>query len=131
MYRRRKTVDLSSEEIKFFKCSHIIVRIPPGKNRKYVNVQIDMHSRSSRILNFDEKTSLLGSFFLPRKSINKNLGRGDIRHYVKLSGIKDAVSAELKILKCIDITQSLCGIAQLIEPWNIGASQLLFLTCGK
>lgn len=96
-----------------------------------MNVQVDMHSRSSRVLNFDEKTSLLGGFFLPRKSMNVQVARGDIRHSVKLSGITDAVSAELKILECVDITQSLCGIAELIEPWNIGASQLIFLTCGK
>lgn len=123
MYRRRKSVDLNVEDLKIYKYSHVVVRIPPGKERKYVNIQIDMYSRTSRMLNFNQKTSLLKRLLIPKKPLTINSSPGDIRFYVKLFEITNAVNVEFKTLECEDQKKSLYGIVELIEPWNLGATQ--------
>ena len=93
-----------------------------------MSVQVDMHNRASRISYLNDKTSLLGSIFTSRKSVELKTRVGDIRHYLKLPEIADAVTVEVKTLECVDITRSLCVIIELIEPWNPGANQLLYIT---
>lgn len=128
LYRRRRSVDLSVEELKLYKYSHVVVRIPPSKERKYVNIQIDTFSQSSRVLNFNEKTSLLKRIFIPKKPMTINSSPGDVRFYVKLLNITDAINVQLDVLQCVNLKKSISGIVELIETWNPGATQFFFLT---
>ncbi|KAL6433868.1 hypothetical protein ACFW04_005829 [Cataglyphis niger] len=120
--RLRKTVDLDLKEISYMGITHIIVRITPDDLNKHLIVSFDSYYHDTRVETTKNK------FFHPKYLFGfygSNLietVKGNIRYYVTLSNIIDAVTIELKSTDCVKHH----AVVELLEPWNAGSTQSRF-----
>lgn len=111
------------KEINYQSVTHVVVRVTTHDLDKHVAINFDSYSYESRIESAKMHPKYLLGF---RESDLIETAKGSVRYYVTLSNIMDAVTIELKSLKCVNGKHH--AIVELIEPWNMGATQSRFFT---
>ncbi|EFN88696.1 GPI inositol-deacylase, partial [Harpegnathos saltator] len=125
LHRTRRVVDLDLKKINYPAITHIVVRVTPNDLNKHLMISFDSYLYESRVESTNKFMRL--DYLLDfRKSDYIKTGKGNVRYYVALPNIIDAVAIEVKSVNCINTKQH--TIAELVEPWNIGATQLRFFT---
>ncbi|XP_035717908.1 GPI inositol-deacylase-like isoform X1 [Vespa mandarinia] len=127
LHKLRRVVDLDTQEIKYPHMTHIIIRMTSEDLENNVIVTIDAYSREKRILPIKSRTWSITNLFNSDLSGLMNFGPGQTRYYVTLDKI-NAINVELKNIECKNIKGPVHTSIELLEPWNSGASQTIFLT---
>ncbi|XP_014487837.1 PREDICTED: GPI inositol-deacylase [Dinoponera quadriceps] len=125
-HRTRRTVDLDLKQINYPNITHVVVRVTSDDLKKHFTVSFDSYFYESRVASTNNKFMHLKHFFGFREPDFIKTAKGSVRYYVPLLNIMDAVMIEVKSLNCINTKQHV--VAELIEPWNVGATQLRFFT---
>ncbi|XP_008210404.2 GPI inositol-deacylase [Nasonia vitripennis] len=121
------SIDLDLNEIRTLAVSHVIVRIPDQTVYRYDDddenddddddnqiIQVDAYTRAARYKRISNGKSWSSD-------------RGNLRYYVALDGITDAVSVEFKNSNCTENSYFHYSIVELSEPWVPGSGQMQFI----
>lgn len=122
LYRPRKTVDLDLKEISYLGMTHIVIRITPEDLDKHLTISFDSYFYKSRVESTKNKLFHPKYLFGFYGSNLIETVKGNIRYYVKLSNIMDAVTIEMKSTDCVKHY----AVVELLEPWNAGSTQSRF-----
>ncbi|XP_066603926.1 GPI inositol-deacylase [Prorops nasuta] len=131
-YRLRRTVDLSTNDLKVYKSiSHILIRIPASELDDRVIINVDSYKKVDRTTSLKNGISKL-VLFENFDALKYNLietSRGHIRYFINLHNIRNGITVELNHKVCsTSFQQSTIAILELIEPWVSTISQIQSLT---
>lgn len=122
------SIDLDLNEIRTLAVSHVIVRIPDQTVYRYDDdddneddddddnqiIQVDAYTRAARYKRISNGKAWSSD-------------QGNLRYYVALDGITDAVSVEFKNSNCTEKSYFHYSMIELSEPWVSGSGQMQFI----
>lgn len=100
------------------------MRITPADLEKYLTVSFDSYFYNNRIESTRNRYLHLKYFFGFRGPNLIETVKGSVRYYITLPNIIDAVTIELKSPNCLKHH----AIVELLESWNVGATQTRIFT---
>lgn len=127
LHKLRRVVDLDTQEIKYPHVTHIVIRMTSEDLENNVIVTIDGYSHEKRILPIKSRNWVIANLFNSDLSGLINFAPGQTRYYVTLDKI-NVIDVELKNIECKNIKGPVHTSIELLESWNSGTSQTIFLS---
>ncbi|KAF7414964.1 hypothetical protein HZH68_003453 [Vespula germanica] len=127
LHKLRRVVDLDTQEIKYPHVTHIVIRMTSEDLENNVIVTIDGYSHEKRILPIKSRNWVIANLFNSDLSGLIDFAPGQTRYYVTLDKI-NVIDVELKNIECKNIKGPVHTSIELLESWNSGTSQTIFLS---
>lgn len=127
LHKLRRVVDLDTQEIKYPLVTHILIRITSEDLENNAIVTVDAYPHGKRILPIKSRTWSIKNLVNSDLSGLLNFAPGQTRYYVTLDKM-NVIDVELKNIECKNIKGPVHTSIELLESWNSGTSQTIFLS---